>query len=68
MAYSIRTKHFLNYIGHATNQEYEKQIYVKNKVGTHPQSHSSSKIKLQNSKKSLRRRNQGCFKNTPELT
>jgi hypothetical protein len=22
MAYSIRTKHFLNYIGHATNQEY----------------------------------------------
>jgi len=30
MAYSIRTKLFLDSIGHSTNQEYEKQIYVKN--------------------------------------
>jgi hypothetical protein len=30
-AYSIRTKNYLNSIGHTTDQEYEKQIYVRNK-------------------------------------
>ena len=30
MAYSIRTRLFLDSIGHPANQEYEKQIYIKN--------------------------------------
>jgi hypothetical protein len=36
MAYSIRTKLLIDYIGNSMNQEYEKQIYIKNKSWNPP--------------------------------
>jgi hypothetical protein len=39
MAYSIRTTYYLNATGAPTNDSYEKQICIKNKIGIHPLHH-----------------------------
>ncbi len=55
LAYNIRTKTFLNSIGQTTDQEYEKQIYVRNKSWNPPPAPLLIENKLTDFEKELKK-------------
>jgi len=55
MANSIRTKIYLNSVGHPTDQDYEKQIYVKNKSWHPPPASFLIKNKITDFEKELKK-------------
>jgi len=68
MAYSIRTKLFLDSIGLPTNQEYEKQIYVKNRSWNPPPASLFLENKITEFKKELKKSQTTLLKSSTELT